>query len=98
MEASVNNVGAANCSLALAAWQEDSLAMLGFATLPWITIDLDMEYQFDRAYYRTYLNGSAAFFLSPRCLSVLNRLAADIPAPQGAPALIYVSRMDSWTR
>jgi capsular polysaccharide biosynthesis protein len=101
MEASVKNVGAANCSLALpplAAWQEDSLTMLGFATLPRVRIDFDTEYHFDRAYYCTYLNGSAAFFLSPRCLSVLDGLAADIPAQQGAPVLLYVSRMDSGKR
>jgi capsular polysaccharide biosynthesis protein len=101
IDASVTTVGAGNCVLALprlAGWQEESLALLGYASIPRIPIEFDCHYHFKRAHYCTYLNGSAAFSLSPRCLDVLDRLGAGIGPMEGAPERLYVARLDSPNR
>jgi hypothetical protein len=101
IDASVRTIGAANCVLALpplAGWQEESLAMLGYADIPRILIEFDCHYRFERVHYCTYLNGSAMSSLSPRCLDVLDRLGATIEPVAGAPERLYVARSDSRNR
>jgi capsular polysaccharide biosynthesis protein len=98
---SIRTVGASNCILALprlAGWQEESLATLGYAGIPRIEIDFDCHYHFQRAHYCTYLNGTAEDFLSPRCLNVLDRLAAQIAPVPDAPERLYVARLDTTNR
>jgi capsular polysaccharide biosynthesis protein len=98
---SIAAVGAANAVLALpplAGWQEATLALLGYAGIPRIEIEFDCHYRFQRAHWCAYLNGVAEFFLSPRCLQVVNRLAADAPQIPDGPELIYVSRLDTTHR
>jgi capsular polysaccharide biosynthesis protein len=101
IDASIRTVGAANCVLALprlAGWQEESLAMLGYDRIPRILIEFDCHYHFERAHFCTYLNGSASFSLSPRCLAVIDRLMAGIEPAEGAPERLYVARLDSRNR
>lgn len=101
IDCSVRTVGAANCVLALpplTGWQEASLAMLGHAELPRIVLDRVCHYQFERAHWCGYLSGMAENFLSPRCLEVLERLAARVVPIEDAPERLYVARFDSQNR
>jgi hypothetical protein len=101
MEASIRTENGEDCVLALpplTGWQEEALNMLGFGGLPRVQVDIDRNYHFPRVRYCTYLNGSAAFSLSPRCLSVLERMAAPIAPLPGAPERIYVARFDTRSR
>jgi len=98
---SVRTIGAPDCILALpplAAWQEETLAMLGYAGVPRIQIEPDVHYHFRSAHYCTYLNGTAEDFLSPRCLDVIDRLAAQVEPVADAPERLYVARLDSGNR
>jgi hypothetical protein len=101
IDASVRTIGAGNCVLALprlTQWQEEPLAMLGYADIPRIQIEFDCHYRFERVHYCTYLNGSAMFSLSRRCLEVIGRLADQIEPIEGAPERLYVARLDSRNR
>ena len=76
---SVRHLGSGNCVLALpplSAWQEQSLTLLGLTDTPRIAINLSHHYYFHKAHFCEYLNGSAAFFLSPRLLQILNSTEA----------------------
>jgi hypothetical protein len=98
IDSAVRTIGAANCVLALpplAGWQEETLRMLGHAGIPRIQIDPGSRYHFRRAHYCAYLNGSAAFFLSPRCLNVIDALSAQVEPVAYAPERLYVARLDS---
>ena len=101
IDASVTTIGAQNCALVLprlAVWQEESLAMLGYADIPRITIEFDCHYRFECVHFCTYLNGSASFSLSPRRLAVIDRLAEGIKVVEGTPQRLYVARLDSRNR
>jgi hypothetical protein len=98
---SIRNAGAENSILVvppLSAWQEETLALLGLAGTSRMQVELDRQYHFPRVHYCGYLNGSAAFFLSPRCLRVLDRLAARVDQPGDCPRRLYISRSDSGKR
>jgi capsular polysaccharide biosynthesis protein len=101
IDASVRAIGAENCVLALprlTGWQEEPLAMPGYADIPRIPIEFDCHYRFERVHYCTWLNGSAMSSLSPRRLDIANRLAAQIEPIEGAPQRLYVARLDSRNR
>jgi hypothetical protein len=98
---STRMIGAENCVLALpplAPFQEESLALLGYAGVPRVTLERDTLYRFRRAVYCGYLHGVAEDFLSPSCLELLDRLAGRVePIPQTFERL-YISRLDSHQR
>jgi len=101
LDASVRIVGAANCVLALpplSGWQEESLALLGYANLPRIQIEFDCHYRIARAHWNAYLGGAAEEYLSPRCLEVLDRAGASVGPVPNTPERIYVARLDSGNR
>ena len=72
--------------------------MLGFGEVPRIKIEFNCHYQFANAHWCGYLNGAAERFLSPRCLDVLDRLAAQVATIPDAPARLYVARLDTKNR
>jgi capsular polysaccharide biosynthesis protein len=98
---SVRNAGPGNCVLAvpsLDGWQEETLRLLGFDALPRIHIELHRQYHFGRVHYCEYLNGDAAFSLSPRCREVLDKMSARVDQPSGGPGLLYIARSDTGNR
>ena len=98
---SIQTIGAANCVLALPPltwWQEETLALLGYAGLPRVQIDFDCHYHFQRAHWSEYLNGTADNFLSPRCQEVFDRLARGTDPLPDAPERYYVARLDTPNR
>jgi len=101
IDASVRTVGAGHCVLALpplAGWQEETLALLGYANLPRTRIDFDCHYRYSRAHWNAYLGGVAEDFMSPRCLDVLERAGSSIEPVPDTPERLYVARLDSGNR
>jgi hypothetical protein len=95
---SLRMLGAENCILALpplAPFQEESLALLGYADVPRVTLERHTLYRFRRAVYCGYLHGAAEDFLSPSCLGVLERLAGGVEPIPPAFERLYISRLDS---
>lgn len=101
IEYSLRTVGTANTVLALpalASWQEESLALLGYADVPRVPIEFDCHYVIRHAQWCSYLSGAAERFLSPRCLAVLDRMAAQVAPLADAPRRVYVARLDTRNR
>lgn len=97
----VRRVGADNAVLALyppAPWEEETLDLLGLAHLPRLPLYFHHHYHFVDAFYSEFLNGEAAFFLSPRSLEVLERMSVAVGPGEAGPERIYVSRADSGRR
>jgi hypothetical protein len=101
IDSSVRDLGLEKFSLALPSLselQEETLLLLGLSDAPRIDIDISHHYYFSQAYFSEYLNGTSAFYLSPRALRVFHKLAEAVTPASASPERLYVSRRDATNR
>lgn len=71
-------------------WQEDTLALLGLASLPRLVPQAGRQYRLPHAVYSEFINGAAAYHVSLRLAATARRLGEAIaPEPSSYP-MIYV--------
>ncbi len=79
-------------------FQRDSLALLGHADIPRLTILPDRQYVLRGAEYSGFLDGSAVFLTSRSARETYARLRASVPARRAPFDRIYVARTDAPVR
>src|SRR5262249_33691278 len=77
-------------------WQEDSLSLLGLATVKRLTVDdPDKQFLLARAEYRQLLSGAAAFSNSASTRGTYRRLREAVEWPSARTRKLYVARTDA---
>jgi capsular polysaccharide biosynthesis protein len=79
-------------------FQRDSLALLGHADVPRLTILPDRQYPLREAEYSGFLAGSAGFLTSRSARDTFARLRAAVPPRRTRSDRIYVARTDAPVR
>jgi Glycosyltransferase 61 len=101
LDLAVQRFGADRCVLVLPRLHprcEETLNLLGLASLPRIIVDINTGYYFREACYIEYLGSVNAFHLCPGLMGTFDRMAAAVQPTHRTPKRIYVARTDSATR
>ena len=91
----------ANVALALPPlrpWQEETLALLGYASAPRLTLDAAGHYALVSAEYAEFLGVRMAGLLSHAAAATYTRLRVAVPPASGGDKTIYVARTNSARR
>ena len=74
----------------LAAWQEEMIALLGYAQVPRVTVENGKFYAFPQLDYAEYLNGRAAFGVATTLYETAQRILARLPATDAQNPVLFV--------
>jgi capsular polysaccharide biosynthesis protein len=74
----------------LAPWQEETLALLGYADVPRHVVALDQQYLLSSAVYSEFLNGRTSFGICLSALATCRRMLSDTPPKTRSVVVIYV--------
>ncbi len=101
LDIAVQRFGAERCALVLPilpAQCEETLSLLGLASVQRIIADVGTGYFFRSVCYVEYLGGISNFFLTPRAMGTFDRMAAAVQPNVDGPKRIYIARTDSASR
>lgn len=76
-------------------WQEASLALLGYADTPRLTLDLSTHYWLSSAEYADFLGGRMAWSVPASAAATYARLRQAVPPADDGDDVIYVARTDT---
>lgn len=71
-------------------WQEDFLALLGYAGVPRLTPDADALYHLRRVEFCEFINGSTSFDVSLALMETIQRILDALPARPSHEKVLYV--------
>ena len=79
-------------------WQEASLALLGYADAPRLTLDAHTHYWLSSAEYADFLGGRMAWSVPTSAAATYARLRQAVPPAEDGDDAIYIARTDSMRR